>query len=207
MATGATARSVELGSRPFPDSAGAPLPCLAALSAKQAYERTWRAVRGHFGAAGMPAPRLRFSARPIREMQVQESRDGGREVVVFAVEREALAGKRGCREARSARQCLIHEFVHVYQAEPYASGEVRPDVVLEAVPEGLAEARAQALMRKVYGLNRSEYDTGVWAVYSEYAHQVRERYRPKLIRRGQFGGNWGSDPRQIPWREPNPVLG
>jgi len=138
-------------------------------------------------------------------MQVRGTAGGGRRVEVFEVEREALAGERGCREALSARECLIHEFVHVYQAEPYASGEIRPDQVFEEIPEGLAEARAQSLMREVFGLRRSQYDEGIWEVYVAYARQARERYPASLIRRGQFGANWGRDPRQIPWREPNPA--
>jgi hypothetical protein len=153
----------------------------------------------------MPPPRLAFVDRRIREMRVIGTAAGYRRVEVFEPERLALAGRRGCREARSARECLIHEFVHVFQAEPYASGEIRPDEIFEEVPEGLAEARAQSLMREVYGLKRSEYDEGVWATYDAYAEQIRKRYPPSVIRRGQFGDNWGRNPRLVPWNEPNPV--
>jgi hypothetical protein len=171
------------------------------------FKRTWRAVRGSFGADGMAAPRLAFVDRPAREMRVRGTGAGYRKVEILSSERLALAGARGCREERSARECLIHEFVHVFQAEPYGSGEIKPDEIFEEVPEGLAEARAQSLMRMVFGLQRGTYDEGEWAVYDGYARQVRERYPPSLIRRGQFGANWGANPRLIPWREPNPIRG
>jgi hypothetical protein len=205
LATAAAGGSAQAVSRPVPDAAGAPTRCLGGASAREVVERTWRAVRGAFGAAGMPAPRLAFVDRRVREMQVRGTAAGYRRVEVFETERLALAGKRGCREARSAREVLIHEFVHVYQAEPYASGEIKPDQVFEEIPEGLAEARAQSLMREVYGLRRGEYDQGIWAVYDTYAHAVRKRYPPSVIRRGQFGANWGRNPRLISWSEPNPV--
>jgi hypothetical protein len=184
-----------------------PSPCSRAPSAKQAFERTWRAVRSYFGAAGMPAPRLAFVGRPAQEMQVSGTPAGYRRVEVFGIERLALAGARGCHEERSARECLIHEFVHVFQAEPYASGEIRPDQIYEEIPEGLAEARAQSLMMAVFGLPRSAYDEAVWSVYDLYARQIRHKYRPLLIGHGQFGANWGRNPRFIHWEEPNPVLG
>jgi hypothetical protein len=207
LASAVAIGSAEAASRPVPDPAGAPSRCPGAVSAERTFERTWTAVRRYFGAAGMPAPRLAFSPRPWRQMEVGRAAGGGREVEVYGTERAALAGERGCREARSARECLIHELVHVYQAEPYASGEIKPDEIFEEVPEGLAEARAQSLMREVYDLRRGQYDEGVWAVYDAYARQIRRQYPPSLIRRGQFGGNWGRNPRLIPWREPNPVLG
>jgi hypothetical protein len=204
-ATAATAGNADVGSRPVPDAAGAPGPCAGAVSAREAFDRTWLAVRRYFGAAGEPAPRLRFSGRPIREMRVEGTAAGDRQLVIFATERRALGGERGCRDALSARECLIHEFVHVYQAEPYASGEIRPDQVFEEVPEGLAEARAQSLMWTVFHQRRNQYDEAIWSVYDVYARQIRKRYQPTIINRGQFGDNWGHNPRRIPWREPNPV--
>jgi hypothetical protein len=182
-------------------------PCPDALSARTAFGRTWRAVRSSFGAAGMPAPRLAFVGRPADEMQVDGTAAGYRKVEIFGGERLALAGNRGCREVLSAQECLIHEFVHVYQTEPYVSGEIRSDQVYEEVPEGLAEARAQSLMRQVFGLRRGAYDEAKWSVYDAYARQIRKQYPPSLIRRGQFGDNWGRNPRLVRWSEPNPVLG
>jgi hypothetical protein len=205
LVTAASTASAAPAPRLAADSTGGFSPCPGVPSAKESFERTWRRVRGSFGAAGMPAPRLAFVDRRVREMQVSGTPAGYRRVEVFEPEREALAGQRGCREALSARECLIHEFVHVFQAEPYASGEIRPDEVFEEVPEGLAEARAQSLMRKVYGLKLSEYDEGVWETYDAYARQIRKRYPASVIGRGQFGHNWGRDPRLIPWNEPNPA--
>jgi hypothetical protein len=198
------------GIRPAPELRRSPTgdfsPCPNAPSAKEAFERTWRAVRSSFGANGMPAPRLAFVGRRAQEMRVSGTAAGYRRVEVFGIERLALAGDRGCREALSARECLIHEFVHVFQAEPYGSGEIRPDQIYEEIPEGLAEARAQSLMVTVFGLRRSAYDEEVWSVYDAYARQIRKQYPASLIRRGQFGGNWGLNPRFVPWKEPNPVL-
>jgi hypothetical protein len=206
VATTAATGSADAGSRPVPDPGGTRVPCPGPASARAAYLSTWTAVRRYFGAAGMPAPRFAFGERRVREMRVNGTTAGYRRVEVLATEREALAGRRGCRETLSARECLIHEFVHVFQAEPYASGEIRPDQIFEEIPEGLAEARAQSLMREVYGERRGTYDQGIWATYDAYAREIRKRYPPALIRRGQFGDNWGRNPRLIPWREPNPAV-
>lgn len=199
----ASAGGEEPGTR---DPTGGFAPCAGAAPAKVVYERTWRAARGAFGAAGMPAPRLLFVDRRAREMRVSATGQGYRRVEILAVQRLALAGMRGCREALTAKECLVHEFAHVYQAEPWSSGEIRPDQIYEEIPEGLAEAKAQAVMRGVFGLARSAYDQPAWATYDAEARQVRKQY-PGLIRRGQFGANWGRDPRLIPWEEPNPFLG
>ena len=185
-------------------AAGAPT-CGPHTAATVVYQRTWKAVRGEFGAVGMPAPRVHFSARHRLEMEVERTPDGNRRVQVYGVQREALSGERSCRELLAARESLLHEFAHVYQAEPWLGGELHPDDIREEIPEGLAEAEAQWLMQKVYGLALAAYDEPVWEIYDAYARQIRRELPRRLIRRGQFGANWGRDPRLIPWREPNPV--
>jgi hypothetical protein len=179
--------------------------CADSSSAMIVSGRTWRAVRGSFGATGMPVPRIVFSDRNLREMEVDGNHGGFRQVEIYGIQRRALTGALGCRDQLSARESLIHEFVHVFQAEPWRSGEVRPDEIREEVPEGLAEAEAQWLMLKVFGLPLHAYDEPVWGTYDAYAHQIRHEYPKSLIRRGQFGANWGSDPRRIRWEEPNPA--
>lgn len=180
--------------------------CGGPTSATVVFERTWRAVRSSFGAAGMPPPRIQFVPRRQREMAVQGTSQGFRRVLVFEIQREALAGERGCREQLAARESLIHEFVHVFQAEPWLSGELRENEMREEIPEGLAEAEAQWLMWKVYRVPLSAYDAPVWGTYDAYARQARREYPTSLIRRGQFGANWGRDPCEIFWQETNPVL-
>jgi hypothetical protein len=180
--------------------------CGSPTPAMVVFERTWRAVRGSFGAVGMPPPRVLFMRRDRREMEVDGREDGFRQVEIYGVQRRALAGARGCRDRLSARESLIHEFVHVFQAEPWLSGELKPDEIREAVPEGLAEAEAQWLMLKIYGLPLGAYDEAVWGTYDAYARQIRHAFPKSLIRHGQFGANWGHDPRFIPWYEPNPAV-
>lgn len=185
-------------------AAGAPS-CGPHTPATAVYLRTWKAVRGELGAAGKPAPRVAFVDRRRLEMEVEGTPGGYRRVQVYGVQREALSGERSCRELLAARESLIHEFVHVYQAEPWLGGELRPDDIREEIPEGLAEAEAQWLMQKVYGLPLAAYDEPVWEIYDAYARQIRRELPAHLIRRGQFGANWGRNPRLIPWSEPNPV--
>jgi hypothetical protein len=181
-------------------------PCSNQLPAMVVFERTWRAVRGSFGAAGMPTPRVVFVDRPLREMEVDGTPEGFRRVEIYGIQRRALRGERGCRDRLAAKESLIHEFAHVFQAEPWLGGELRANEIREEIPEGLAEAEAQWLMLKVFGLPLSAYAEPVWGVYDAYARQIRHEYPKSLIRHGQFGVNWGRDPRSIPWHEPNPAL-
>src|SRR5262245_28203014 len=93
-----------------------PTPCPGAMSAKLAYQRTWVAVRSSFGAGGMPSPRVLFVNKPGREMRVTGNEQGYRQVEILETLRLALAGADSCTAAISARECLIHEFAHVFQA-------------------------------------------------------------------------------------------
>jgi hypothetical protein len=129
-----------------------------------------------------------------------------RQVEISSPQQRALRGEEGCRRQLAARESLIHEFAHLYQAEPWLSGELRANEIREEVPEGLAEAEAQWLMLKVYGLRLGAYDEPAWGTYDAYATQIRREYPKDMIRRDQFGANWGRDPRAIPWEEPNPVV-
>jgi hypothetical protein len=156
----------------------------------------WFEMQGQLGVPGFYPPSFRFTGGPYLAMWTRRSLEGTPEVTIARWSRTALSGAYGCPQKREAMASLVHEFAHVYQQTWVREGELRPDNVDEAVPEGLAEAFAQNVMRDVFGFTRKQFDP-TWDVYNAYAREIRRRFPPAFINRGQFGTNWGLDPRMI----------
>lgn len=166
-----------------------------------AYENLWKKAARYYGATGQPAPTTSsyvpqsagYSDKPA--LAVMHYDDQGRSVQYspkmekwlgttakgVGVKRNSARGKTIRARRRSAQETLLHEWAHIYQDPAVLKSEGLDK-------EQLANAFASRVAEKL--LNGEQPSPVLMS-------DLRAKYGPGYIMRGQFGSNYGTDPTTI----------